>query len=63
MKVMVRGNNVDGALKVLKRKVKESNLLVAVREKDFYDKPCQKRKKAKKSAILRERKRQEQAKK
>ena len=43
LSVTVFNNNVDGALKVLKRKVKESNLFIDLREKEYYTKPSDKR--------------------
>ncbi len=59
MKVKVRGTNIEGALRLLKRKVKENNILTDVREKEFYEKPAQKRNRKKAAAMLRERRRQE----
>lgn len=56
MKVAVRNNNVDSALRVLKRKTKEC--LVDLREKEYYEKPSAKRNKAKQAAKVREQKRQ-----
>ena len=43
LSVKVFNNNVDGALKVLKRKVKESNLFIDLREKEYYTKPSEKK--------------------
>ena len=43
MKVKVRGTNIEGALRILKRKTKENNLINVLREKQTYEKPCQKR--------------------
>jgi small subunit ribosomal protein S21 len=59
MKVKVRGTNIEGALKILKRKVKENELFNSLREKEFYKKPCQVKNSKKAAAKLRERKRQE----
>jgi ribosomal protein S21 len=56
MKVKVRNNNVDSALKVLKRKMKEP--LAELRERTHYEKPCDARNAAKQAAKIRERKRQ-----
>ena len=39
LSVKVFNNNVDGALKVLKRKVKNSNLIQDLRKKEYYVKP------------------------
>ena len=41
LQVKVYNNNVDGALKVLKRKVKDSNLFINLREKEYYTKPSE----------------------
>ncbi len=35
LSVTVFNNNVDGALRVLKKKVKDSNLFVDLREKEY----------------------------
>jgi small subunit ribosomal protein S21 len=59
MKVNVRGTNIEGALRTLKRKIKENNLINDLREREFYEKPCQKRNKKKSAAKLREKRRQE----
>ena len=45
LQVEVYNNNVEGALKVLKKKVKESNLFLDLKKKSYYKK---------KSEILRE---------
>ena len=39
--VKVYNNNVEGALKTFKRKVKNSNLMVDLKEKNFYKKPSE----------------------
>jgi len=59
MRVDVRNGKVDQALRKFKRKVTDSNRLFDYREKEYYEKPSQKRKKKKASAKVRERKRQE----
>ena len=41
LSVTVFNNNVDEALKRLKRKVKESNLFIDLREKEYYTKPSE----------------------
>ena len=43
LSVTVFNNNVDGALKVLKRKVKDSNLFIDLREKEYYTKKSEKK--------------------
>ena len=39
LSVTVFNNNVEGALKVLKRKVKDSNLFQDLKKKEYYEKP------------------------
>ena len=39
--VTVYNNNVEGALKILKRKVKNSNLFLDLRKKEYYIKPSE----------------------
>ena len=43
LQVKVFNNNVDGALRVLKKKIKASNLFVDLREKEYYTKPSEKK--------------------
>tara|TARA_S200000501_G_scaffold355815_1_gene377932 strand:+ start:52 stop:303 length:252 start_codon:yes stop_codon:yes gene_type:complete len=43
LSVTVFNNNVEGALKVLKRKVKDSNLFIDLREREYYTKPSEKK--------------------
>tara|TARA_E500000331_G_C17098363_1_gene644215 strand:+ start:123 stop:308 length:186 start_codon:yes stop_codon:yes gene_type:complete len=58
MHVRVKNNNVEIALRILKRKFKESGKQLELRERERYEKPSKKRNKAKSAAILRERRRQ-----
>ena len=41
LSVTVFNNNVDGALRLLKKKVKNSNLFIELRKKEFYQKPSE----------------------
>ena len=41
LSVTVFNNNVEGALKVLKKKVKNSTLFLDLRKKEFYTKPSE----------------------
>ena len=41
LSVTVFNNNVDGALRILKKKVKESNLFQDLRDKEYYTKPSE----------------------
>jgi len=45
--VQVRNNDVNGALRKFKRKVNDDGILQTLKEKEFYEKPSEKRKKAK----------------
>ena len=54
--VKVRNNNVEKALGVLKKKVKESKLMLELREREFYKKPSDIRKEKKAKARLRNKK-------
>ena len=51
--VTVFNNNVEGALKVLKRKVKNSNLFQDLRKKEYYTKPSEIKRHKKNLAKLR----------
>ena len=41
LSVTVYNNNVDGALRILKKKIKASNLFIDLREKEYYTKPSE----------------------
>ena len=53
LSVTVHNNNVEGALKVLKRKVKDSNLFIDLREREYYTKPSEKKRHKRNLAKLR----------
>ena len=53
IKVVVRNNNVEKALGIFKRKVKDSNLMFELREREFYKKPSEERKEKKNKAKAR----------
>ena len=57
MKVKVRNNNINSALATFKRKTKD--VIIEVRARQEFVKPCLKRNKAKASAKLREKRRQQ----
>ena len=59
MSVVVRNGNVDKALRLLKRRITDDNKLFDYNSKEFFEKPSEKRKRKKASAVVRERKRQE----
>lgn len=56
--VSVRNGNVEAALRVFKRKVNNSEVLMEYRERQEYIKPSTKRSQRKQAAVVRERKRQ-----
>ena len=56
MQVTVRDNNVDQALKVLKKKMQREGLFREMRQHKFYEKPSEKRTRKKAEAIRRARK-------
>ena len=49
-----KGQSIDKALSILKKKVKESKLMVELREREFYTKKSTKRKEKKAKARLRQ---------
>ena len=53
LSVKVFNNNVEGALKVFKRKVKDSNLMLDLKKKSYYEKPSTKKRQQKNLAKLR----------
>ena len=55
LSVPVYNNNVDIALRKLKKKIKDSNLFVDLKEKAYFEKPSKKRREQKNLAILRQR--------
>tara|TARA_B100000902_G_scaffold115265_1_gene116143 strand:+ start:2141 stop:2338 length:198 start_codon:yes stop_codon:yes gene_type:complete len=53
VEVIVRNNNVEKALRVMKRKMKKEGLLVELKERSYYTKPSEKKRLAKKRGIKR----------
>jgi small subunit ribosomal protein S21 len=53
LSVTVFNNNVEGALKVLKKKVKNSGLMQDLRKKEYYVKPSETKRHKKNLAKLR----------
>ena len=53
LSVTVFNNNVEGALKVLKKKIKASNLFQDLREKEYYTKPSEEKRHKRNLAKLR----------
>ncbi|WP_157014223.1 30S ribosomal protein S21 [Mesorhizobium xinjiangense] len=58
MQVLVRDNNVDQALKVLKKKMQREGIFREMKSRKAYEKPSQKRAREKAEAVRRSRKAQ-----
>ncbi len=56
MQVLVRDNNVDQALKVLKKKMQREGVFREMKLRNFYEKPSEKRAREKAEAVRRTRK-------
>ena len=60
LEVKVKHNNVEYALRLFKRKIKDGGLMVELREREYYTKPSVKRATAKKLGKVRNWLRQQQ---
>ena len=60
-KIVVWNNDVNGALKKLKKVLERADRQKELSKHEFFEKPCQKRKRAKAQAVKRERKREDTA--
>ena len=49
-KVTVKDNKIEHALRLLKKKVKDSGLMIELREREFYTKPSLKKREQRKRA-------------
>lgn len=56
MQVTVRDNNVDQALRALKKKMQREGIFREMKMRDYYEKPSQKRAREKAEAVRRVRK-------
>ena len=56
MQVLVRENNVDQALRVLKKKMQREGIFREMKLRNYYEKPSEKRAREKAEAIRRARK-------
>lgn len=56
MQILVRDNNVDQALKVLKKKMQREGLFREMKLRNYYEKPSEKRAREKAEAVRRARK-------
>ena len=48
IEVQVRGGNLEKAMRVLKKKVQKAGLVKELRQRQYYEKPCDKRNRKKK---------------
>jgi small subunit ribosomal protein S21 len=58
MEVEVRNNNVTKAMRILKKKIEREGILQEVREREFYEKPSERKRREKKQNIRRHKKAQ-----
>jgi|TARA_B100001059_G_scaffold105350_1_gene105022 small subunit ribosomal protein S21 len=56
IKIVVRNNNIEKALSLFKKKVKESKLMLELRDREFYKKPSLLKKERNAKARLRNKK-------
>ena len=56
LKVTVKDNKVEYALRKLKKKVKDSGIMIELREREFYTTPSVKKREMKKRARINNRK-------
>ena len=56
MQVIVQNNNIDGAIKALKKKLAQDGFFAEIKERRFYEKPSVARKKKRAKAEKRRRK-------
>ena len=56
IKVTVKDNKVEYALRKLKKKVKDSGIMIELREREFYTKPSVKKREMRKRAKINNRK-------
>ena len=49
VKIIVKNNNVEQAIRVLKRKVQKAGIIKELRERQYFVKPAEKRREAKKA--------------
>ena len=56
LSVTVRDNDIEKAMKILKKKVQKAGVLKDVKEKRFFEKPSEKKQRKKKEAVKRWRK-------
>ena len=57
-RVSVRNNNIDAAIRVFKRKVTDSGILMDYKDRQFFEKKSTRLNRNKTAAVVRERRRQ-----
>jgi|TARA_B110001454_G_scaffold5483_1_gene5130 ribosomal protein S21 len=57
-KVVVRNGNIDAAIRVFKRKVTDSGILMDHKDRQYFEKKSTKINRNKRAAVVRERRRQ-----
>ena len=55
LSVKVFNNNVDGALKILKKKVKDGGLMLQLKNKSYFEKPSKIKREKRNLAVSRQR--------
>ena len=58
MEIIVRNNNVEKALRLMIRKMKKNGMMQELKDRQYYQKPSEKRREAKKRGIARRKKEQ-----
>tara|TARA_B100001057_G_scaffold271052_2_gene271257 strand:- start:3722 stop:3919 length:198 start_codon:yes stop_codon:yes gene_type:complete len=58
MEIIVRNNNVEKALRLMKRKMKKNGMMQELKDRAYYQKPSEKKREAKKRGIARRKKEQ-----
>ena len=56
MKVVVRRGNFEKAIRQFKRNTIEEGIIIEVREREYFEKPCDKRRRKHKAAVNRSKK-------
>jgi small subunit ribosomal protein S21 len=59
LRVYVKSNDIDAALRLLKRKVQKTGLLRELRQRRQYEKPSERRRREKRQGIKNTRKREQ----
>ena len=58
MEIIVRNNNVEKALRLMKRKMKKNGMMQELKDRAYYQKQSEKKREAKKRGIARRKKEQ-----